>query len=241
MLACRMKLMHYPCDTPKEVFTSRSEPDDDLSVSCDDFSVSRCKLGAHLRAFAEMCEGGGIEKRRGELIPIWSKLIWEKQPQRGAPEDRKTLIHPAIKPNYAATQIPVILPWLMNYPGVSGLDVRNFYKLANSISGLFTIQSGREKVSNSNLISIPQGLTLKQTNSEKGIVRMTTIHDRTVRILPHIFVSSSTSSAANKRNNIKRDDEMGVIGVPGDKPREAANHASDDSTEIDILLKFINP
>jgi hypothetical protein len=103
----------------------------------------------------------------------------------------------------------------MNYPGVSGLDVRNFYKLANSISGLFTIQSGREKVSNSNLISIPQGLTLKQTNSEKGIVRMTTIHDRTVRILPHIFVSSSTSSAANKRNNIKRDDEMGVIGVSG--------------------------
>jgi hypothetical protein len=41
MLACRMKLMHYPCDTPKEVFTSRSEPDDDLSVSRDDFSVSR--------------------------------------------------------------------------------------------------------------------------------------------------------------------------------------------------------
>jgi hypothetical protein len=33
--------MHCPCDTPKEVFTSRSEPDDDLSVSRDDFSVSR--------------------------------------------------------------------------------------------------------------------------------------------------------------------------------------------------------
>jgi hypothetical protein len=29
--------------------------------------------------------------------------------------------------------------------------------------------------------------------------------------------------------------------VPGDKPREAANHASDDSTEIDILLKIHKP
>jgi hypothetical protein len=33
ILACRMKLIHCPCGAPKVVFTSRSEPDDDLSVT----------------------------------------------------------------------------------------------------------------------------------------------------------------------------------------------------------------
>ncbi|KAJ3628425.1 hypothetical protein MTP99_015729 [Tenebrio molitor] len=32
-LACRMKLIHCPCGAPKEVFTSRSDPDDDFSVT----------------------------------------------------------------------------------------------------------------------------------------------------------------------------------------------------------------
>jgi hypothetical protein len=35
-----MKLIHCPCGAPKEGVISRSEPDDDFSVSCDDFSVS---------------------------------------------------------------------------------------------------------------------------------------------------------------------------------------------------------
>jgi hypothetical protein len=44
ILACRVKLIHCPCGAPKDVFTSRSEPDDDFSVSRDDFSVSRKKF-----------------------------------------------------------------------------------------------------------------------------------------------------------------------------------------------------
>jgi hypothetical protein len=51
ILACRMKLIHCPCDTSEEDFTSRSDPDDDFSVSRDDFSVSH-ETNSRLKKFS---------------------------------------------------------------------------------------------------------------------------------------------------------------------------------------------
>lgn len=48
-----------------------------------------------------------------------------------------------------------------------------------------------------------KNLTLKQTNSEKGMVRMTRIHERTVKILPQTFDSSTTCSAVDKSMDLE--------------------------------------